>query len=98
LYRTLVDGPEYLEQLATLGKRFGGIRQVDDALESLMWALPRRPEDWPVIPGTRALRVAKTARYSWAGGMIPRLRVYFTIPNDHQVLLLWIEADPEEDF
>lgn len=97
LLRTLVDCGEYSNQLNALGKAFGGVKRIDEALESLAWALPRRPEDWPVIPGTRALRVAKTDRHPWAEGTVPRLRVYFTIPNDYQVHLKSIEVDPEED-
>ena len=96
--RTLVESDEYSAQLTDLSKRFGGVRRIDEALDSIMWGLPRRPEDWPVIRGTRALRVAKTDRYAWIEGTVPRLRVYFTIPNNYQVHLLSIEVDSEDDF
>ena len=94
-----MDGDEYSEQLIAISELVadGDLRRLDEALESLMWALCRRPEEWSVIPGTKALRVAKTRRYGWPGGTIPRLRLYFSIPNHYQVDLRWIEVDPEED-
>lgn len=61
------------------------------------WAVATQPEIFPEIPGTN-LRLVKTAPFPGA----PPLRVYFTIDNDDDCTLRWIEVieapAEQEDF
>lgn len=60
-----------------------------------MWVLRAQAEVYPVLPGFNETRLATTHRFVDSHGVIPRLRLYFQIPNDDEVLLLWIEEDLE---
>jgi hypothetical protein len=95
--RTLVESPQYSEQLAGFGNALGGVSRIDDALRGVTYALSRRPEVYDVLPGFRELRWAPTDRFEGPEGVVPELTVLFTIPNEHEVHLLWIEAY-EEDY
>jgi hypothetical protein len=93
---TLVETEDFAEQLTALGE----LERLDEVLRVITWALATCPEDYPIIPGTQRLRVAKTNYVEWAGGIVEALRIWFIIEKDQTVLLLAIEKIPDidEDF
>lgn len=84
--RTIIDGAEFEEQLRSLGD----IKDLDEALRPIMWALSTRPETYEVIQEARSLRVIKTDRVDIEGKIAPPFRIYFSIQSAG-ILLLWIE-------
>lgn len=96
--RTLVESPHFTEQLGWLENQ----PYVDEALDAVTWALARKPEVYPIIPGTNGLRVAKTIAYERDGVTIPPIKIWFSIEDDGHVYLraLTIVDLPEasEDF
>jgi|SRR5665213_52514 len=83
---------------AECSKKFGGIRNLDDALEPIREGLSLNPEGFPQIPGFHSeLHLAKTDRIEREGGkVIPALRVWFNYkPGDTAVHLLWAEKIPD---
>lgn len=91
--REIIEEKQYTKQLIALGD----IKRLDDALRALMWALAQRAENYPVVRGTKRLRVAKTDGY---GGGTPRLKIWF-YTDEHEgeehVHLLFVELDPIEN-
>ncbi len=78
----VVESLECTEQIKSLGAR-----RVDDAMESLKWALARKPEKFPA---EGKFRFWKTE----ALGGVPELLVVFLIrPDQEQVEILSVEAD-----
>lgn len=73
----------------------GGAYRVDQALESIYWVLERHPEAYDVVPGLKTTRLVTTHRFEDPQGVLPRLRVYFRIESEDEVLLLWVEEDLE---
>lgn len=85
----LRESNEFSTQCAQLG----GAYRVDQALAAVYWVLERYPEAYPVVRGLKRTRLVTTHRFVDAEGTIPRLRVYFKIQSEDEVLLLWIEED-----
>ena len=84
-----IDSKEFSDAFAALGDP----KDVDEALESLVWSLTENPKEWPLLPGFKDLRIAKTD----ATEAMPRLRVFFRVDeNGEHVHLLYIEKDSEE--
>lgn len=81
MLRTIVEAPEYTEQLKTLGD----IRELDESLRALMWGLHTQAEKYKLIPGFHNLRIAKDLKIN--------LRIFFQIEpiQGKQVTLRWIE-------
>ncbi len=73
----------------------GGVYRIDQALEAFYWQLERYPEAYPVLPGLKTTRLVTSHRFEDAQGVLPRLRVYFRIESEDEVLLLCIEEDLE---
>jgi hypothetical protein len=67
--------------------------KIDDALAAIWWALSNNAEDFPIIPGFKTLRMAKTD----AIRNIPALHVVFKI-IDGEVHLKWIEIADSDEF
>jgi len=88
MHRTLVESKLYTEQYRALGD----VKRLDDLLSGLLWSLSTaaHPEEWPIVPGFRALRIAKTDGFD-----TPVLRIWFVL-NEQTVDLLAIEAEPDE--
>jgi hypothetical protein len=87
----LRESAEFSAQCASLG----GAYRIDQALEAIYWILERQPESYPVIPGLEKTRLVTTHRFVDSQGVLPKLRVYFRIESEDEVLLLWIEEDLE---
>jgi hypothetical protein len=87
--REIVENHLYADQLG----RLGDIERLDDALSGSVWAISNLAEEFPIVPGTTALRVVKTEKLKVRGGMV-QLRIWFTILNENQVELLFVEVVP----
>lgn len=88
------ESREFTEQLAKLGDA----ENLDEALRGLQWGIITDPEEFDLVPGFSALRVAKTDEFRRPTGNIPRLRVFFAYErNTDLVELLWIEYDVDGD-
>lgn len=87
----LRESAEFSEQCEALG----GAYRLDQALKGAYWILERHPEAYSVLPGLERTRLVTTHRFEDAQGVLPRLRVYFQIVGDEEVLLLWVEEDLE---
>ena len=85
--RTVVE----TELFAAQCMKLGNAQRVDEALVGVYWALASYPEDYPIVPGTQRLRMAKTQYVEWVGGIIKPLRIWFTIERDETVLCLAID-------
>jgi len=70
---------------------------MDEALDAISWALARKPEQCPAIPGTTGLRVIKTLRHERGGRVVPALKVWFSIEDINIVLLRAITRQDIEE-
>lgn len=86
--QAFIEAQTYEESKRDLRAEFGITdRELDDALEGLLWALRRDPSANTERVGTRNLWVAVVP------GSIPPLRVYLRpdAAEPHRCELLWIE-------
>jgi hypothetical protein len=90
----IVEEPSWTEA----AEQFGGLQNVDAALEPILEALFLRPEGFPQVPGFPEFRLAKTDRIERDDGfVIPALRVWFRYKlTEDRVYLLFAEEVPEE--
>jgi hypothetical protein len=79
-------------------EKFGGLANVDKALEPIIEALCLNPAGFPPVPGFKDIRIAKTDRIERdSGAVVPALRVWFRyLPGDDTVFLLYAEEIPED--
>ncbi len=87
--RSIVPSELYTSE----AKKFAEKRELDDAFVALFWALQNNAEDFPVIPGYKTLRMAKTD----AVRNIPALHLIFKILGD-AVRLEYIETAETDGF
>ena len=90
---TLREDELFTAQLEALDS----IKYLDEALEAIMWALSNNPEIYPIVPGTKRLRVAKTKSYERGIVTIPPLKIWFSVETDEIVLLRSIEQVKDWD-
>lgn len=86
--RTLVESKPFTQKL----QEISSIKNSDEAIAVLLWAISTKPEFFPVIPGTTQLRIAKTNFYEREGTFIPPLRLWFKIVDEDTIELLYIET------
>ena len=92
--RTIVEEQSFTDSV----KLLGGTELVDIALSAIMDGLANRPEGFDLVPGYEPIRIAKTDRVSRPiVGDIPALRVWFLIPSETLVALLYVDKLPEEE-
>jgi hypothetical protein len=78
-----------------LASEIANTDELKDSVSALMWGLQNNAEDFPIIPGYKTLRMAKTD----AVRGIPALRLVFKIgEEDDQVHLKWIEVARTDEF
>lgn len=87
--RTLIEENSFQEAV----KKLGGYKKIDKALTAFVGPLARRPEGFPLVPGTNE-RLAKTKAVFDGDEKIPALRLWFTIIDENTILLRWIEEIP----
>lgn len=85
-YRECVESEDYLDQLEKLGAA-----ATDERLRAIIWSLTVRAEVWPIVPGFKRLRIAKTNAVIRPTGVKPGLRVWFEIRDANHVDLLYLE-------
>jgi hypothetical protein len=83
--RTLVESSTYRQQFTQIAE--GKPARLDDVLTGLTWSISERPESWPLIPGYRTTRLAKSDGY----GDTAKLRIWFRIVDENQIELRYIE-------
>jgi hypothetical protein len=90
----IVEEPSWSEAAA----KFGGLQNVDAALEPIVEALSLNPLGFPEVDPVRypGIRLAKTDEIERDGQVVvPALRVWFRYHNgDQQVGLLYAEEIP----
>lgn len=89
---SIIEEQSYTRQAANIGD----VKRVDEALEGIMDVLCNNPEIFPLVPSTQDIRLAKTNRFVWANGVIPKLRVWFTVRGT-EVHLLTVKAYADEE-
>ena len=89
LLRTLVHSDLYTAQLELLGD----IKRLDDVLCAVEWSLARNPNIYGIVRGMRDVRLLKTDPHN----EIPALRIWFSISDNGDVHLLYIERSQQEE-
>jgi hypothetical protein len=85
--RTLIESEEY----AVAVKKLGGAHRLDSALNALTWAIATCAGDFEEVPGMSGIRLAKTDPMKDA----PRLLLWFSIVDEDEALLRYIEPSKE---
>lgn len=93
-FRTIAEETAYTEKRDRLA---ASIERLDEALIGVEWAIGENPEHFPLVAGTRSLRVLKL------DGLKSRRRdavvfIYFAIRDMHTVDFLDIELKEIEPF
>jgi hypothetical protein len=83
--RTIREEKLFLQQKKKLKH---SARRLDEILDGVTWAMCRKPESFPGVPGTR-LYLAKTDDFPGT----PAIHIWFTF-DEETVLLLGIEEAP----
>lgn len=84
---TLVEAHLYTESLGKLGN----VERLDEALTGLLWAISRRPDDFPVVSGSKTVRVAKSEYLKVDDAERRKLRIFFRIHDVNCVEMLYID-------
>jgi hypothetical protein len=84
-YRTLVETDEYKAQLYSFVERYSE-EIIDAALAGVLWGVASHPERYDRVTGHMYIAKSRSVK-----PLHPRFRIYFAIPNENEVLLLWIE-------
>lgn len=84
---TLIESELFTWQLEEIASH----RYVDEALIGFWSAVCTNPEAFPIVPGRRELRLAKTGAYTRDGIEVPPLRLWFRILDENSVELLSVE-------
>ncbi len=74
----------------------GDVRRIDEAVDGVVWKLGNNPEVFDLVAQSPPTYIAKIDPYSWQGGSIPRLAIWFQIDGS-VVWLLTIKRYPDED-
>jgi len=78
----------------SLASQIANPHDLDDALAGVMWALRNKADDFPIMRGFKTLRMVKTD----AIRNIPALHIIFSINDQDQVLLRYIEVAKRDEF
>jgi hypothetical protein len=89
--RTLVENAAYKQLI----KQLGGAKKLNSVLDVLTISIAEKPEAFPIVPGFKTIRIAKTDKIPWKP-KIKRLKIGFRILNDSDVELLWISEFEDE--
>ncbi len=89
--RNIIEG----EYFASCIERLGGYRAIDLALETIIESLVRNPYGFPYVENDWVrIRYARTTMIE---GYIPALVVAFTIDDNNNVVLEWVELADEAE-
>src|SRR5882724_8939043 len=84
-YRELVETDEYTAQLESLAQAYSD-EVLDAALMGVLWGIAISPEKYDRVTGNMW-----QARSRSFDAEHPCFRIFFGIPNQNEVLLMWIE-------
>lgn len=84
-YRELVETPEYTAQLEHLAQTYSDA-VLEPILQGIFWGMATNPRAYDRITG--AMWEARSRSFN---ELDPCFRIFFGLPNETQVLLLWIE-------
>ena len=85
--RTQVESQEYTNAF----QKIGDAKELDAALAGLTLSISINPADWPIVPGFKDIRLAKTDATKDA----PVLSIWFRVLDMDTIFLLYIEASKE---
>ena len=89
---TLVESELYAWMLS----RLAPIREIDEILIDLTWALARLAEDLPFVDGSEQIRYISSKPLLQDDGAVVRLLLRFLVRDEDTVELLTVEAIPVE--
>lgn len=92
-HRTITESALYTKQISQLGN----VKDFDEALQGILWALSLNPGVFDQINGSASIRIAKTTGYRRNNIDLPPLRILFCIEDDDHVELLAIGVIPDEE-
>lgn len=84
-YRTLVETPEYEAQLESLAQIYSD-EVLESAIQGVLWGIAKNPERYDRVTGN-----IWRARSRSFDPEHPSFKIFFGIPNETEVLLMWIE-------
>lgn len=61
------------------------------AIRVVQWLLSHDPAIRPIVPGSKGLRIIKTARFTKNNVSYPVLRIWYRIVTDHTIELLIVD-------
>jgi hypothetical protein len=93
-FRSLRHDHIYAEQELVIE----AIPGADAVLRGLTWAIANGAEVFDAVPHLPHIRIAKSDQVLRSAGTLPRIRIWFQILNDQEVLLKWIEAEADEPY
>lgn len=79
----IIEDPRFTEEGAAL---FGSVAALDEMIDAVKWALCRNLTHYPMIPGTRGLRVAEV------GGTTAVAYIFYTEDGVRATLKTILEA------
>ena len=84
-YRELIETAEYTAQLKALASRYS-FEALEAALMGVLWGIATNPERYDKVTGN----IWQARSRSFSAGQ-PCFKIFFGIPNQNSVLLMWIE-------
>jgi hypothetical protein len=84
-YRTLIETPEYAAQLESFAQKYSD-EVLEGAIMGLLWGIATTPERYDKVSGN--IWMARSRSFSEE---YPSFKIIFGIPNQNDVLLMWIE-------
>jgi hypothetical protein len=76
----------------------GLMEEIDEILAKIDYALYRNPSGFPLLPGTKAIHVAKTKLRIFGMRVVPAYRMFVRVDYAQKcVFKLWIELSPPSD-
>jgi hypothetical protein len=85
-----VQTPQFASELVQVGT----IPRANEAIAGLIWALSSKPDDFPVLPETSHLRLAKSEKLLTKPGRYAVVYVWFKMAGSNKIDLLSVEAVP----
>lgn len=87
--RSLVHDPEYEREYSRIERHTTYAR----VLGGLIHHIAAKPEEFDVVPGFDGVRIAKSDSYQTIDGVIGRMRIWFRIANENQILMLRLHTE-----
>ncbi|MEO7994175.1 MAG: hypothetical protein ABI743_07225 [bacterium] len=86
-YRSLRESEEF----SASATRVPDYDYLEESFDGLTFAIAQAPEAFPVVPGFKTLRVARTYCVEVRGTWVPALRIFFRIADEAMVDLLELD-------